>query len=274
MQDVLTDLMTTWNAGGTAGVATVVRTFRSSPRPPGAAMVVAPTGRSAVRSPAAASRARSTNSPPTLSGPVVRCCSGTASPTTTHSPLGLTCGGIIDIFVEAISRETFPELGEVATDIADHRPVAIATIIEHPDAARVGRRLLIRPDNAHGSLGSARADDAVISDAGGLLAAGRSDVLSYGPDGQRRGEGMAVFVASYAPTAADAGVRGDRLRRCRRPAGRVPGYRVTVCDARPVFATQRPVPDGRRGRRRLAAPLPGRADRGRARSTRGPSSAC
>ena len=44
MQDVLTDLMTTWNAGGTAGVATVVQTFRSSPRPPGAVMVVAPDG--------------------------------------------------------------------------------------------------------------------------------------------------------------------------------------------------------------------------------------
>jgi len=46
--------------------------------------------------------------------------------------------------------------------------------------------------------GRPRADDAVIDDARGLLASGRSEVLCYGPDGQRRGEGMAVFVASYA----------------------------------------------------------------------------
>ena len=39
--------------------------------------------------------------------------------------------------------------------------------------------------------------------------------------------------------------------------GKFLGYHVTVCDARPVFATARPLPRGRRGRRRLAAPLPG-----------------
>ena len=36
--------MTIWRAGGTAGLATVVRTIKSAPRPPGAALVVAPDG--------------------------------------------------------------------------------------------------------------------------------------------------------------------------------------------------------------------------------------
>jgi xanthine dehydrogenase accessory factor len=77
----------------------------------------------------------------------------------------------------------------------------------------------------------------VTDDARGLLAAGRSEVLTYGPDGQRRGVGMEVFVASYAPRprmlvfgaidfAAAVAQQGSFLR-----------YRVTVCDARPVFAT-------------------------------------
>ena len=44
MRDVLADLMSIWRAGGTAGLGTVVRTFRSAPRPPGASMVVAPDG--------------------------------------------------------------------------------------------------------------------------------------------------------------------------------------------------------------------------------------
>ena len=41
---MLAELMSLWRAGGTAGLGTVVRTFRSAPRPPGASMVVAPDG--------------------------------------------------------------------------------------------------------------------------------------------------------------------------------------------------------------------------------------
>ncbi|MEV6426184.1 XdhC family protein [Nocardia sp. NPDC051463] len=237
MQDVLTDLMTTWNAGGTAGVATVVRTFRSSPRPPGAAMVVAPDGTVS----GSVSGGCVEGAVYELAADVVR----TGRPVLQRYGLsdddafavGLTCGGIIDIFVEAISQETFPELGEVAADIADQRPVAIATVIEHPDTARVGRRLLIRSSDARGTLGSNRADDAVFDDAGGLLAAGRSEVLSYGPDGQRRGEGMAVFVASYARRPRMLVFGAIDFAAAVAQQGSFLGYRVTVCDARPVFAT-------------------------------------
>ena len=49
MQDVLAELAAVWRAGGTAGVGTVVRTFSSAPRQPGAAMVVAPDGKVAPR---------------------------------------------------------------------------------------------------------------------------------------------------------------------------------------------------------------------------------
>ena len=35
--------------------------------------------------------------------------------------VGLTCGGIIDIFAEPVSRQTFPQLQPVADDIAAHR---------------------------------------------------------------------------------------------------------------------------------------------------------
>src|SRR6476660_4755323 len=76
--------------------------------------------------------------------------------------VGLTCGGILDVYVEKVSRETFPELEELADDIASGRSVALATVIEHPDPAWLGRRLLVRPDaEAGATLGSTRADDAV-----------------------------------------------------------------------------------------------------------------
>ena len=59
--------------------------------------------------------------------------------------MGLTCGGILDAFVEPVSRESFPELGEVAESVAAHEPVAVVTVVAGPDD-RLGRRLVIWPD--------------------------------------------------------------------------------------------------------------------------------
>src|SRR5439155_8460394 len=105
------------------------------------------------------------------------------------------------------------------------------------DPDRLGRRVVVWADRSAGGVGSPRADAAVLDDARGMLAGGRSGLLHYGPDGQRRGEGMAVFVNSFEPPprmlvfgAIDYAAAMARL-------GSFLGYRVTVCDARPVFAT-------------------------------------
>jgi xanthine dehydrogenase accessory factor len=237
VRDVLADLMSICRAGGTAGMATVVRTFHSAPRLPGAAMVVAPDGSVS----GSVSGGCVEGAVYELAAEVAR----TGTPrlerygVSDHDAfaVGLTCGGTIDVFIEPVSAASFPDLGSVADDIDTHRPVAIATVIAHPDAERIGRRLVVRPDAVAGSLGSARADAAVADDARGLLAVGRSGVLCYGPDGQRLGEGMEVFVSSHAPRprmlvfgAIDFATALARL-------GSFLGYRVTVCDARPVFAT-------------------------------------
>jgi xanthine dehydrogenase accessory factor len=153
--------------------------------------------------------------------------------------VGLTCGGILDVFVERVDPARFAELADVAADVDAGRPVALCTVIEHPDDDRRGARLVVRPDEpSTGTLGSARADDAVTDDARGLLAAGRSETLTYGPDGERRGEGMRVFVHAFAPKprmlvfgAIDFAAAVARM-------GSFLGYDVTVCDARPVFATR------------------------------------
>ena len=42
MREVLPELMRWWEAGETVGVATVVATFRSAPRPAGASMLLGP----------------------------------------------------------------------------------------------------------------------------------------------------------------------------------------------------------------------------------------
>jgi len=244
VREVMDDLLRWWRAGEPVGVGTVVATFRSAPRPPGASMLVGPDG-TAVGS---VSGGCVEGAVYELAQEVV----GSGTPVLQRYgvsdddafAVGLTCGGILDVFVERIDRETFPELEEVAEDLAAHRPVAVATVVAHPDPGLVGRRVLIGPDRDPGaSLGSSRMDDAVHDDALGLLASGRSETLTYGPDGERRGEGMQVFVWAFAPPprmlvfgAIDFAAAVARI-------GGFLGHRVTVCDARPVFATATRFPE-------------------------------
>jgi xanthine dehydrogenase accessory factor len=239
MRDVLAELMAWWQAGQTVGMGTVVATFKSAPRPPGASMLVGPDG-----------AAVGSVSGGCVEGDVYELATTVAADGVPQFQrygisdddafaVGLTCGGILDIYVEQVNQDTFPELGDIAADIAAGRPVAVATVIAHPDTSWVGRRMTIRPgaDSTHGSLGSARADQAVHDDALGLLAAGHHATLEYGPDGERRGEGMRVFVWAFAPKprmlvfgAIDFAAAVARM-------GSFLGYHVTVCDARPIFAT-------------------------------------
>ena len=249
MRDVVRELAAWWRAGVTVGVGTVVATFRSAPRPAGAAMLVGPGG-----------EAVGSVSGGCVEGAVYELAQQVVAD---RSPVlqrygvsdddafavGLTCGGILDVFVEPVDRESFPELGGILDDLQARRPVAVATVIEHVDPTRVGRRLVVRPEGSthaperEGSLGSGRADDAVTDDVRGALASGRTEMLTYGPDGQRRGEGMRVFVSVFAPPprmlvfgAIDFAAAVARI-------GTFLGYRVTVCDARPVFATPARFPE-------------------------------
>lgn len=263
MREVLPELVRRWEAGETIGMGTVVATFRSAPRPPGASMLVGPDG-AAVGS---VSGGCVEGAVYDLAQEVV----GSGTPVLQRYgvsdddafAVGLTCGGILDVYVEPVSQETFPELGAVAAALDRGEPVAVATVVEHPDPSRVGLRAIVSPGEEivplekhpnsaetgafrgglSRSLGSPRIDDAVRDDALGLLASGHSATLSYGPDGERRGEGMRVFVWAFAPAprmlvfgAIDFAAAVARM-------GSFLGYHVTVCDARPVFATTSRFPD-------------------------------
>ena len=249
MRDVLPELMEWWRSGETIGVGTVVATFQSAPRPAGASMLVGPDG-TAVGS---VSGGCVEGAVYELAQSVV----GSGTPVLERYgvsdddafAVGLTCGGILDVFVEKVDRESFPELEEIAADIEAGRPVALATVIEHPDPAWLGRRLVVRPEEAgtapapRASLGSQRADDAIHDDALGLLAAGHNATLGYGPDGERRGEGMRVFVWAFAPKPRMLVFGAIDFAAAVARVGSFLGYHVTVCDARPVFATASRFPE-------------------------------
>jgi xanthine dehydrogenase accessory factor len=155
--------------------------------------------------------------------------------------VGLTCGGILDILVRPLDRARRPEFPGVAASIAAEEPVALATIVggDGPLAAQVA----VWADRVEGSLGTEGLDVAVVDDARGMLAQGQTGIRHNGPHGERRQDEVAVFIESFAPPprmlvfgAIDFAAAVARI-------GKYLGYRVTVCDARPVFATEKRFPD-------------------------------
>ena len=237
MRDILNTITKWWESGETFGLATVVKTFRSAPRDPGAALAVAPGGEviGSVSGGCVEGAVYELSGEVSASGEPVLQTYGVSDDDA--FAVGLTCGGILDIFVEPVSRQTFPELGEIAAAVERGQPVAVTTVVSGPGA--IGARRVVWGDGrSTGSLGSRRLDDAVDDDARGLLAQGTTGIRRYGADGERLGGELSVFVSSFAPPprmyvfgAIDFAAAVARV-------GKFLGYHVTVCDARPVFATK------------------------------------
>jgi xanthine dehydrogenase accessory factor len=251
VRDILDTITKWWDSGETFGLATVVRTFRSAPREPGAALAVSDSG-----------EVVGSVSGGCVEGAVYElarevCETGQAVLQTygvsddDALAVGLTCGGILHIFVEPVDAAGFPELGGVAAGIAAGEPVAVATVIEGP--GRVGARRVIwaaaEPGaaarvGAAGTLGAGdRLDQAVDDDVRGMLAQGLTGVRRYGAHGERRGDDLAVFVHSFAPPPRMLVFGAIDFAAAVARAGKFLGYRVTVCDARPIFATPARFPE-------------------------------
>lgn len=267
MPDVFDEAHRRCHAGEPVALATVVATWHSAPQPPGATMLVAADGTvtGSVSGGCVeadlyerARRVLTTGAPELIRYGI--------SDDDAYA-VGLTCGGVLDVFVERVDPGVLPGLDAVAAARRAAQPAAVVTCVaadaggapndaENPlggnspgtpptdPARRLGRRLVLTGgQHSIGSLGDDRLDDAASADALGLLAAGHSGMLRYGYSGQRRGSGVSLFVTAYATPprmivfgAIDFAAAVARI-------GAFLGYRVTVCDARPVFTTVRRFPE-------------------------------
>jgi xanthine dehydrogenase accessory factor len=134
----------------------------------------------------------------------------------------------------------------LADRIRSQAPVALATVVDGPN---VGAKLLVRPDApAAGTLGDPELDRVVGRDAAAELEAGRSGVRHYGPGGQTTPEDLIdtpvvrVFIESWAPPPQMWIFGAVDFTAALAKVAKVLGYRVTVCDAREIFATRRRFP--------------------------------
>jgi xanthine dehydrogenase accessory factor len=258
VRDILNKVTKWWEAGDTFGLATVVRTYRSAPRDPGAALSVSPDGEvvGSVSGGCVEGAVYELSMDVLQTGNPVLQTYGVSDDDA--FAVGLTCGGILDIFVERVNQAEFPELGDIAAAVERGEPVAVATVLAGP--GRVGARRVIwgrdgsaaadaESDElwhtgASGTLGSgARLDAAVDDDVRGMLAQGLTGIRRYGAHGERRGDELSVFVNSFAPPPRMLVFGAIDFAAAVARVGKFLGYHVTVCDARKVFATKSRFPD-------------------------------
>ncbi|MFD8890677.1 XdhC family protein [Streptomyces sp. NPDC059566] len=246
MLDIAEELNRWVEQGRDFAVATVVAVGGSAPRQPGAALAVDSDG-----------TAIGSVSGGCVEGAVYELCLQALEDGETVQErfgysdddafaVGLTCGGIIDILVTPVrvgspAREVFAA-GLAAA--ARGEAAAVARIAQGP-AELMGRAVFVRTEGAHqgGFGGHPELDRTVAEEARAMLDAGRTGVLEIGADGRLCGEPLQVLVESSVPPPRMIVFGAIDFASALVRIGKFLGYRVTVCDARPVFATKTRFPE-------------------------------
>ncbi|MGC0379216.1 XdhC family protein [Streptomyces sp. SAI-229] len=154
--------------------------------------------------------------------------------------VGLTCGGVIDIMVTPVGRQAPARqvLGTALSTVLRGGPGALARVVEGP-AELLGKALFVHPDGSYeGGLGGVpELDRTAAGEAGALLEAGRTGTVRVQEDGSYCPGGLTLLVESSVPPPRMIVFGAIDFAAALVRVGKFLGYHVTVCDARPVFAT-------------------------------------
>ncbi|HKA94368.1 MAG TPA: XdhC/CoxI family protein, partial [Acidimicrobiia bacterium] len=107
----------------------------------------------------------------------------------------------------------------------------------------IGGKLLVAPEGEPlGTLGDPGLDRVVTRDARGQLEAALTATRHYGLHGEARERAVEVFIEAFAPPPRMIIFGAVDFTAALARAAKLLGYRVTVCDARAVFATPQRFP--------------------------------
>lgn len=226
-----------WASSGPIAVATVVGISGSTPRQPGSVMVVAADGSVAgsVSSGCVESAVFEMAEDVLATGDPQRRTFGFSDDESFD--IGLTCGGQIEVFVQRVDDAS--SIRVVSERITGGLPTAVATVVEHPDPALVGTRLVVA-DNALSCRVSGLGDVAerrIQQRMESLLDHGSYGEIRCGLDGSPLGQEVRLFVDVWSPPPRLVIFGAVDFAASLAGAGRFLGYDVTVCDARPTFTT-------------------------------------
>jgi xanthine dehydrogenase accessory factor len=157
--------------------------------------------------------------------------------------VGLTCGGVIEVLVTPVRADT-PVFRAGVSAAARGQAAALARVARGPGEL-LGRALLVHPDGSYeGSLdGQPELERTAAAEARAMLDTGRTGTVEIAEDGSRCPGGVTLFVESRVPPPRMIVFGAVDFATALVRAGKFLGYHVTVCDARPVFATRVRFPD-------------------------------
>ncbi|WP_439679363.1 XdhC family protein [Embleya sp. MST-111070] len=236
MRELLDHLEAWYRTGRTFALATVVSTLRSAPRDAGAVMAVSADG-----------VALGSVSGGCVEGAVYELALEVVEdgrPRTAAYGIsdddalmvGLTCGGTLEVYVEPVDPSRFPEFPELIAALREGRPIAVATVVSTPTPERLGTRVLVGPDEGDADSPRTASIRAMLDADRTTLAGSDGDALvPVQALGVRQDE--VVFVRSHVPRPRLLVFGSNDYAVAVARAGAFAGFRVTVCDARPVFAT-------------------------------------
>ncbi|MFE9866583.1 XdhC family protein [Streptomyces sp. NPDC005506] len=246
MLDIAEELHRWVGQGREFAVATVVEVGGSAPRQPGAALAVDRDG-----------TAIGSVSGGCVEGAVYELCQQALDDGTTVRErfgysdedafaVGLTCGGVIDILVTPVRADdpARPVFAAALAAAATGEAAAVVQITDGPSEL-LGRPLLVHPDGSYeGGLGGhPELDRTAAAEARAMLDAGRTGPLTIGAEGSRCGRPLGLLVESSVPPPRMIVFGAIDFAAALVRVGKFLGYHVTVCDARPVFATEARFPD-------------------------------
>ncbi|MFG2932837.1 XdhC family protein [Streptomyces achromogenes] len=160
--------------------------------------------------------------------------------------VGLTCGGTIDVLITPVVARAPARtvLGPVLAAAARGEPAALARVVRGP-AELLGRVLSVRSDGGPGGGlgGHPDLDRTAAAEARAMLEAGRTGTVDLSADGSHCPGGLTLLVESNVPPPRMIVFGAVDFASALARAGKFLGYHVTVCDARPVFATRDRFPD-------------------------------
>ncbi|MEU3947809.1 XdhC/CoxI family protein [Streptomyces sp. NPDC029526] len=160
--------------------------------------------------------------------------------------VGLTCGGVIDVLVTPVrvGDPVRPVLTAALDAAARGGAAALARVVSGPAELR-GRALVVRPDGSTegGFGGHPELDRTVAAEAAALLDAGRTGTVEIGAEGSRCGAPLTLLVESSVPPPRMIVFGAIDFAAALVRVGKFLGHHVTVCDARPVFATRARFPE-------------------------------
>ncbi|GAA2950129.1 XdhC family protein [Streptomyces erythrogriseus] len=246
MLDVAEHLHRWIKANQDFAVATVVSVSGSAPRPPGASLAVNADG-----------TAVGSVSGGCVEGAVYELCQEALESGRSvvqrfgysdedAFAVGLTCGGVIDILTTPVRKgDPCRPLFTAALEARSAgQPVALVLAADGPERV-IGHGLLVGADaSTEGTIGEGpELDRLAAAEAHVQLEAGHTAVIKVGADGSYCDRTLRLLVETSSPPPRMIVFGAIDFAAALVRQGKFLGYHVTVCDARPVFATRQRFPE-------------------------------